>query len=156
MSRKIDITQPLSDADREYLLQRDRRDLIAMADAHARGEEVNDSMLTQGLPTAHDTVRLDPNTGDVNTLGRVLPGQNFDEDENAEWGEQPQGYDSWKVADLKAEIDRRNAERADAEDYEPISKSGKHADLVAALEADDEQYGDDESDEDDSDNGDDS
>jgi hypothetical protein len=104
---------------------RDRRDLIAMADAHARGEEVHDSMLSQGLPTSHDTDRLGPNTGDVNTLGRVLPNQ--DDDENADWEAQPEGYESWKVADLKDELERRG-----------LKKSGSHEELVARLNEDDE------------------
>lgn len=48
------------------------------------------------------------------------------------------GYQSMKVADLKAEIARRNADRDEAD---RISTDGKKADLVAALEADDEDSG---------------
>ncbi|MGW3888895.1 SAP domain-containing protein [Micromonospora chokoriensis] len=44
------------------------------------------------------------------------------------------GYEGMKVADLKAEIDRRNEGRDEAD---RVSSEGKKADLVAALEADD-------------------
>lgn len=45
-------------------------------------------------------------------------------------------YNSWTVADLKAEIERRNSEMDDAD--EPISTTGKKDDLVARLVEDDE------------------
>lgn len=45
-----------------------------------------------------------------------------------------EGYDSFKVADLKAEIERRNEGREDAD---LLSLEGNKADLVATLEADD-------------------
>lgn len=48
---------------------------------------------------------------------------------------QPEGYAAMKVADLKAEIERRNDGR-DEDDL--LSVEGKKADLVAVLEADDE------------------
>jgi hypothetical protein len=44
------------------------------------------------------------------------------------------GYASMKVADLKAEIERRNEGR---EEPDRLPGDGKKADLVAALEADD-------------------
>lgn len=47
----------------------------------------------------------------------------------------PEGYDAMTVADLKAEIDARNEGRDEADQ---IDGTGKKADLVAALEADDE------------------
>ena len=49
---------------------------------------------------------------------------------------EPEGYESLQKADLKAEIERRNADRDDADKIEP--ESDKNADLVAALVADDE------------------
>ena len=45
-----------------------------------------------------------------------------------------QGYSAQKVDELKAEIDRRNEGREEAD---LISSDGKKADLIAALEADD-------------------
>ena len=44
------------------------------------------------------------------------------------------GYDGLKVDELKAEIERRNEGRDDAD---LLSSDGKKADLIAALEADD-------------------
>lgn len=54
-------------------------------------------------------------------------------------GTQPASYDDMKVADLKDEIDRRNTDR-DAEVQ--LAKSGTKAELIAALEADDEAQAD--------------
>lgn len=45
-----------------------------------------------------------------------------------------EGYESLKVADLKAEIESRNEGREEAD---LLSAEGKKADLIAALEADD-------------------
>lgn len=47
---------------------------------------------------------------------------------------EPQGYNAMKVADLKAEIDRRNVGRSEAD---LLSTEGKKDDLIAALGADD-------------------
>lgn len=47
---------------------------------------------------------------------------------------QGDGYASWKVPDLKAEIDRRNADRPDDD---KIAADGNKAALVATLEASD-------------------
>ena len=45
-----------------------------------------------------------------------------------------EGYEAMKVADLKAEIERRNEGREDAD---LLTADGKKADLVAVLQADD-------------------
>lgn len=50
------------------------------------------------------------------------------------------GYDAQKAADLKAEIDRRNADRDDATRISPDGRS--HAAYKAALEADDDAQAD--------------
>lgn len=56
---------------------------------------------------------------------------------DAEDGQTPaQDYYSMNVADLKAEIERRN-EEIEADD-EKLSLDGKKADLIKTLEADDE------------------
>ncbi|HET6816881.1 MAG TPA: hypothetical protein VFH66_06605 [Mycobacteriales bacterium] len=49
------------------------------------------------------------------------------------------GYSKQKVADLQAEIDRRNEGRDEADQIAPEGE--KKADLIAALEADDEAQG---------------
>lgn len=56
--------------------------------------------------------------------------------ESGDSGEPDQGYSKLKVADLKAEIAARNADRGD-EAKILITAQAKHDDLVAALEADD-------------------
>jgi len=56
----------------------------------------------------------------------------------AEWerpdAEPARGYSDQKVADLQAEIARRNADR---DEVGQLSTEGKKADLIATLEADD-------------------
>lgn len=47
-----------------------------------------------------------------------------------------EGYGGWKVAELKAEVERRNEGRA--EDSLILPEGKTRADLIAALEADDE------------------
>jgi hypothetical protein len=54
--------------------------------------------------------------------------------EPLEEASEPEGYAALKVADLKAEIQRRNEGRDDAD---LIPTKGKQAELVAYLEADD-------------------
>lgn len=48
---------------------------------------------------------------------------------------EPEGYEAMKVADLKAEIERRNDGRDEAD---LLTADGKKADLVAVLQADDD------------------
>lgn len=57
-------------------------------------------------------------------------------------GSEPRGYDAMSVGELKAEIERRNElpENADAQ----LAKSGKKADLIAALTAADDAASDDD------------
>lgn len=49
---------------------------------------------------------------------------------------EPVSYDDWKVAELKQEIDNRNADR-DPEGDNYLDGSGNKADLISVLEADD-------------------
>lgn len=46
-------------------------------------------------------------------------------------------YDKWTNAQLKTEIQKRNADRAEWEDYEAMSASGNHDALVQTLREDD-------------------
>lgn len=50
-------------------------------------------------------------------------------------GSEPNSYAAMRVADLKAEIDKRNQDREEAD---LLPAEGKKADLIAVLEADDE------------------
>ncbi|MEU7677874.1 SAP domain-containing protein, partial [Micromonospora taraxaci] len=51
-------------------------------------------------------------------------------------GPAAEGYEAMKVADLKAEIERRNQGRDEAG---RVSSEGRKPDLIAALKADDER-----------------
>jgi hypothetical protein len=55
--------------------------------------------------------------------------------DESESGDGAEGYDAMTVPKLKAEIDRRNTDRAEAD---RIPSDGKKADLVAALQLDDD------------------
>ena len=56
----------------------------------------------------------------------------YDGSESSQGGE---GYEAMKVAELRAEIERRNADRDEADQ---VPSDGKKADLVAALQLDDD------------------
>jgi len=71
-----------------------------------------------GSVETHPVVAFDPNAS--------APTSAADADSSADGG-----YDSQTVEELKAEIDRRNA---DLPEGEQISKSGNKGDLVAALQ----------------------
>lgn len=73
-------------------------------------------------------------TAATNELEDAIPNADFWTGEASAPGEESQGYASQTAAELKAEIDRRNEGR---EEDALISKTGKKADLIAALEADD-------------------
>lgn len=100
---------------------------------------------SQALLDAAESLELNPNVVMVSDGNFVVPkevadaatlpeGDTIDEaDDEANDGDE--SYTSWKVAELETEIDARNEGR---EDDAKISKTGNKADLVAALEADDE------------------
>ena len=62
------------------------------------------------------------------------PDEPDDDDDGVE--EEGGAYAGWKVPELKQEVTNRNADRATEDEIVP--ESNKRADLVAALEADDE------------------
>jgi hypothetical protein len=80
--------------------------------------------VVDGAPDAYDVL----DEAAVDAAGRVLPVVHAGKEPEVE------GYDSHTVADLKAEIERRNADRPE-EDLIPAQ--GNKPDLIAALEADD-------------------
>lgn len=126
MSREIDLTEPLSDADRQYLVDRSRFDLIAAADAMAAGQEYSDSMFTQGDPAVQVGEALPPNTGSAHSVydppeyGGGTQVSLDDEDD-----EEPD-YDSWKKPELEAEAHNRG-----------LDKSGTKAEIAERLREDD-------------------
>lgn len=67
---------------------------------------------------------------------KVSNDPNFDSDEEAEEG--AEGYAAMSAKELKAEVASRNEDRNE-EDQIDISKMKKKSEIVAALEADDEE-----------------
>lgn len=123
MSRKIDVSDPknLSVEDRLYLQQR---------------EGVPGGGLPKGAKPVHDpsVQRLaPPETEESGTATNDAPngGAGFAPQTSADGAD----YANWSVKDLKAEVERRNEERPEDDRLE---KPSKKDDLVAVLEADDE------------------
>lgn len=137
MSRKIDTSDgygDLSDEDLQYLAQRD--DQEAAAELNDRGGSIDVSK-----PRPIEEVA---NTGDANTSGesieeleqrlaRMKEEQGAGEADDDEGLEPP--YDQYRNDDLRSEIVRRNEGRDEADQ---LSLDGRKEDLVATLEADDE------------------
>jgi len=141
MSKTIDLSDgvgSLSDDDLFYLAQRDNAE--ALAELESRG-----LTLAFGGPPSIDQV---PHTGDANTRGETIEelearlarmkaeqGSESDDDEEDEEDEEELDYASMSNDDLRAEIARRNEGRDEADQ---LSLEGRKADLIATLEADDE------------------
>lgn len=70
----------------------------------------------------------------------LAAGNQDQEEEDDEEDDEEDSYDDMTVEELKAEIDRRNAQRAE-DGQEPLHKPGKKADLIDVLEEDDEDEG---------------
>lgn len=166
MSRKIDLSKPLSDEDREYLLTRGRNDLIAQNDLDYKGG--ND-------PKPID----DGNTGDINPFQADTPnavsagmtpeemhgtpiaaveGQNIsdlgdnDKDPNkvatpptpapiADSEDDGDNYDDkdvWSYEDIKEEVKgRKEALEADSKEYTGPALNASREDLITWLREDD-------------------
>lgn len=136
MSREIDLSKPLSDEDRAYLVDRDRWRDLAVADGHediarAMREAVEANDVRQG--------RRPPT---------VFGEQALVQQANAETPPPPPGeeedlpYDQWTFDELKAELDVRKADAladgmGEDEAKTLYSKGGGQKDLIARLEADD-------------------
>lgn len=136
MSKQIDLSKPLSEEDRAYLLSRGRTYDIAIAD----GNDASSLSAGPSFDANTDAAKLlaeTPNTGDVNTLGREA-GAPDQSSGDAPTGE-PSQYEDLTVAQLKDELERRD-----------LPTTGKKPELVARLDADDaEQASSDDDDEDD-------
>lgn len=131
MSRNIDLTKKLTEKDREYLESRGRTVEIARNDAQFAGEG---SKGPEEAPTPEQTDAAGSEAASTQDAP-ALPGA------------QPEGdvkpdYESMKVEDLKAELDRRKKAYEEAEDEEGVaavtySSADKKADLVFMLNEDD-------------------
>jgi hypothetical protein len=129
MSRVVDPTDVKVD-DRAYLLTRPwmmdefrRQGYEAEMDAVAKGVKIRKSPEEESKLSTED---LRVGTQAPQQLDARPSGSPVDEDDV--------DYSEWSVADLKAEIDARNAEEGRSE---KLPSNGNKATLVAALEADD-------------------
>lgn len=139
MSKTIDTSQgyeDLSTEDLQYLAARDDQEAAALL-------AERDESLDLSRPRPIDEVA---NTGDANTGGESIEelearlarmkeeqGVSDDDDEEDEALEPP--YEQYKNDELRSEIIRRNEGR---DEDEKLSLDGRKEDLVATLEADDE------------------
>lgn len=128
MSRSIDLTKPLSEADREYLVARCRWRDLQTADANA---EVPEQPSNPPLTTQDS--RPDANPTDNGTLTADLPTTPLPDVSGATEAEEEEGdnYDDesvWSYADLQTEAKSR----------EGIAANQSREDLIAALRKDDE------------------
>lgn len=154
LSRQIDLSQKLSDEDRQYLLDHGREYDIALSDGMTQDQPtvthtgdvspIPETATEGGIRSTDGAVPSGPAT-DAAAAG--MPGIVAADGSLPEGGQEPSTapapleapYDREGVTKkmLIAEIDRRNALPENAE-YEPISKAGDKDALVAALNEDDE------------------
>lgn len=149
MARNIEPGSVLSQEDYDYLRSRCRVDEALNQWGCTLAEGVGDD----GAPTENPIVG-----GDLTALaaGAPPPSQNPGELQSVHPDQVPfidgagdlgiagadedddeiPPYSEWKVADLQSEIDNRNADRDEADQIVPTGKL--KADLITALEADDE------------------
>ena len=151
MSRKIDLTKPLSDEDRQYLEERDMQREIAEADGTA--EEIS-SIPNDALgnafgqhPDAQPAQRGAAVIGDdgtpVNPDGSAASLLGFgatEDDETSDDGDEYDDEDKYSYDDLKAEVKDRKKDLGD--DYDGPALNASRDDLVAWLRSDDEAQSD--------------
>lgn len=111
MSRDIDFTQPLNEADEAYVAQRP----WLLTDAELKGIEVT---YERDVFTQEDAEE--------------------DDEQDTPEDEQPVDYTKFSKDDLLAEIKRRNDEREDEEDHVVPAAPGNKPELITALQEDDE------------------
>ena len=148
MSRQIDLTQPLSDEDRQYLQDRGRLRDIQTADANANGTEPPSSLPDDSLaasterspsaqPASVGAQTAGPAaTADTNQSADLASPATDHTADTAEGGE-PESEDNyddesaWSYKDLQGEVSER-----EAEDKPALNSS--RVDLIAWLRQDDE------------------
>ena len=126
MSRQIDLTQPLTDADRQYLVDRCRWEDLRLADAD---HPVPEGRHPNTTPSAVDTpTALSP--ADVGTQNAELPAKPLPESSTEAEADTEDNYDDaevWSYSDLQAEAKSRS-----------VSAAGPREDVVARLRENDE------------------
>lgn len=132
MSMEVDLSTPLTDEERAYLHMRGRLSDIQRADDL---HEVSDAPVPAGDGTApgSEELRKAQLIAELRALGVDVPEQDGETDQDDETAPP---YETWKSADLNAEIDRRNVGRADAD---KISKAGSVTERADRLYMDDEK-----------------
>lgn len=136
MAREIDLSKPLSDEDRQYLVDRCAWSRIAQADQiaadQAQAKAVEDNKIENPQPSPTRT-----GAAALAEAANASPGD--------DGGEEELPYEEWSFEDLKVELDRRkqlelNGGMSTEEANKLFSKGGSQKDLVARLYADDERY----------------
>lgn len=122
MSKRIDLSKSLSDKDRAYLEMMGRSAELQQADAG--GEDSSGSAGPRQLDGEGVDLADQPNTGDVNTLGRDAGATGTEEDQAP--ANQESEYADLTVRELRDELERRD-----------LPTSGKKDELVERLEDDD-------------------
>jgi hypothetical protein len=117
MSRQIPTDRPLSDEDRAYLTM--------------RGNDARIAWFDQLYPPA-DEAPADEDDAEAEEAEEVEVDEDED-DEDDEADDEDPDYESWAVADLKAEIDKRNKNLGD----DAMSVTGVKADLAKRLREND-------------------
>lgn len=158
MSREIKWHEPISDEDREYAEMRGWNDRIAENDARFGNsnakEELSREQRMEQLrgEIAERTNELDRLTleasqeananksiaGDLRTGQIVVDNTGVDGQTPEDAPQADPTYDGWSPDKLKAEIRKRNKERA-AEDLSPLPTSGRREELVERLLTDDRE-----------------
>ena len=146
MAREIDLTQRLSEEDREYLLARGKEQLVFANDAEHTGDPEAVAFANYVPGTSIDRADGVPPTpggdplvvmggGTVEGAVELEESDEDDEDDEEPSGESEDNYESWDKAALKEELANRE-----------LATSGNKAEMIARLREDDEDT-DDESDE---------
>lgn len=115
MSREID-PDNLTDDDVQYLVQR---------------PFIRDEMVRQGYPDPFENLEVDEDPMEARVVSTETTTEGTDGGDEA-----PDDYDSWKKAELLAEVEKRNEER-DEENKVVVNGTTKES-LVYALRADDQ------------------
>jgi hypothetical protein len=139
MSMEVDLTTPLTTEERNYLHMRGRLPDIERAD-NLHGVEGADvptgdgtGPVTMQLGTAEQQVqRREQLLAELRAMGVPVVVKEDEEDQE----DTAPPYETWKSADLNAEIDRRNTGRTD---LDKISKSGSVTERADRLYVDDEK-----------------
>lgn len=124
MSRNIDFSNPLSEEDAEYVRQRD----WMVRDAELSGFEV--------IWPGEDAEESEKTTSTDETGTETGAAAEEEETEEVD-------YNDLTVSDLQEEIAARNEER-DEDDQIEVDSKAKKADLITALEADDQAQAEEE------------